>query len=190
MKFNTIAYVLLVLVFVIAVVYTNKEGGNHFDNGHQKMGLAMLIMASVQVLGDVCRPHPPAPNSGEDKSNLRKDWEIGQLVLGVALLASAFWQMGKGIELYAIKYSVSESDEEKLGIAYWVWIGVMSAVIVVGAGYFRYPKSSGKKPGKKVLGKMLTTPYSRQVASGTRWLPKVLTQCSNLEDGTNKAGDV
>eukprot|EP00584_Thalassiosira_punctigera_P010917 CAMPEP_0172547466 /NCGR_PEP_ID=MMETSP1067-20121228/16995_1 /TAXON_ID=265564 ORGANISM="Thalassiosira punctigera, Strain Tpunct2005C2" /NCGR_SAMPLE_ID=MMETSP1067 /ASSEMBLY_ACC=CAM_ASM_000444 /LENGTH=829 /DNA_ID=CAMNT_0013334551 /DNA_START=42 /DNA_END=2531 /DNA_ORIENTATION=+ len=143
--FNAIAYALSILIFAIAVVYTSKEGGSHFVNGHQKMGLAMLIMASGQIFGGVIRPHNPAP--GEGKTSVRKGWEVGHRILGVALLACGFWQMGNGIEQYANKYSVGESHE-KLSIAYWVWIGFMSSVMVVGGWYYKFHKSSEEDGGQ------------------------------------------
>ena len=117
------------------VAYTNKDGNPHFDNSHEKMGLIMFIMASAQVFGGVFRPH--VPEEGQGKSVVRKSWEVGHRVLGVTLLACGFWQMREGIALFAIKYSVSESGEGSLGIAYWVWIGIMTALIVLGGGYFK-----------------------------------------------------
>ena len=135
--FNTTAYATFIAVFAIGVAYTGKEGGTHFNNAHQKMGLSMFILASAQVLGGVFRPHLPAPNSGEEKTSVRMGWEIGHRVLGVALLACGFWQMQEGITLYALKYSASESNEDKVKLAYWVWIGGMSAIIVIGGGFFK-----------------------------------------------------
>ena len=144
--FNGLAYACFVAGFAVAVAYTSEEGRPHFANSHQRMGLAMFVLAFVQVCGGVLRPH--VPDAGEDKSAIRKAWEAGHRVLGVALLACGFWQMGKGIELYAIKYSVSEDDERNLNIAYWVWIGVMSAIILLGGGYFKYKgKRSGNADG-------------------------------------------
>jgi len=138
--FNATGFAFFVVIFAIGVAYTSKEGGTHFQNDHQKMGLAMFILAFFQVSGGVFRPH--VPEAGEEKSLIRKGWEVGHRVLGVALLACGFWQMFEGIELYAIKYSLSESSENSLGIAYWVWIGVMSALIVVGGGFFKWKKFS------------------------------------------------
>ena len=54
-----------------------------------------------------------------------------------ALLACGFWQMSEGIELFAIKYSA----EDKLSIAYWVWIAVM-LVCLLGGAFFRYKMMS------------------------------------------------
>ncbi|KAL7541591.1 hypothetical protein ACHAWF_006979 [Thalassiosira exigua] len=137
--FNSMAFALFVAVFAIAVSFTSKEGGTHFINSHQKMGLAMFIMASAQVAGGIFRPHLPAPDSVEEKTSVRKAWEVGHRVMGVTLLACGFWQMSSGVDLYSIKYSV---DEDKLMIAYWVWIGIMTAVIVVGGGYFKFKNAS------------------------------------------------
>ena len=52
------------------------------------------------------------------------------------------------IELYARKYSVSQSVKESLSIAYWVWIRAVASVIIVGEGYFKYFNSSGEKSGQ------------------------------------------
>ena len=92
--------------------------------------LAMFIIASLQVLGGMIRPHTPGP--GEEKAPVRKAWEMGHRISGLALLACGFWQMREGIALFAEKYSVSTDNEDKLAIAYWVWIGIMSAAILLG----------------------------------------------------------
>merc|ERR1712037_96111 len=63
---------------------------------------------------------------------LRRGFEIGHRVLGVSLLACGFWQMYEGIQLYANKYTVSQGNENTVEIAYWVWIALMSAIIVFG----------------------------------------------------------
>lgn len=150
--FNTTSYALFVLTFVVSIVYTAKEGGRHFSNGHQRMGLLMLLATSVQMFGGAFRPPNPPP--GEAKALVRRVWEGGHRVLGVSLLACAFWQMGDGIRLFAFKYAVSESGENGLVAAYWSWIGVVSAVIVVGGGYFKYRRgvveNVGSAPGNDV----------------------------------------
>lgn len=128
--FNTVSYALTVVLFAIAVAYYNKEGASHFDGPHQKMGLAMMIMASVQVFGGLLRPH--APEAREQKKCVRSVWEIGHRAMGIILLACGFWQMIDGIELYGQKFSVKNENEKKIIIAYCVWIGLMSVLIVIG----------------------------------------------------------
>ena len=90
----------------------------------------MFILATLQMLAGILRPH--VPGSGEQKSLVRKAWEMGHRISGICLLACGFWQMREGIYLFAQKYSVSVEDEDKVAIAYWVWIGIMTAAILLG----------------------------------------------------------
>jgi hypothetical protein len=133
---------LTVAVFAIGVAFTNREGGLHFTNSHERMGLAMFILAILQVLDGVKRPHAPDPNSGEEKTTSRRAWEVGHRLGGVTLLACGFWQMDAGIKLYATKYnSVGSSQEHSVSIAYWVWIGFVVAMLVIGGLYFKFLRS-------------------------------------------------
>lgn len=131
--FNTTAFALLIALFSIAVTVTAKEGRQHFINNHEKVGLFIFIMTTLQVGGGVFRPHLPPPGSiKEEKTTVRKRWEGGHRLSGVALLSCGFWQMQEGFKLYVIKYAVSEDIERKVVIAYWVWIGLMTATIILG----------------------------------------------------------
>jgi hypothetical protein len=95
-----------------------------------KPSLAIFVLASLQVLAGMLRPHVPGP--GQEKSSVRHAVEMGHCVSGIILLACGFWQMREGIALFAQKYSVSAENEDKLAIAYWVWIAIMAALILVG----------------------------------------------------------
>ena len=90
----------------------------------------MFILASIQMIAGILRPHVPGP--GEEKSSVRKAWEMGHRISGIALLACGFWQMREGIYLFAQKYPISVENEDKVAIAYWVWIGIMTATILLG----------------------------------------------------------
>lgn len=140
---NLSAYAFFGITFIVAVVYTLKEKGAHFANAHQRMGLAMFILALAQNLGGYFRPHNPA--SGEEKTKLRRGWEIGHRVLGVALLVCGFWQINSGIELFSMRYSISKSKDDIVTTVYWAWIGIMSAVILLGGGYFKYRNPASSK---------------------------------------------
>ncbi|KAL3802987.1 hypothetical protein HJC23_011610 [Cyclotella cryptica] len=138
--FNAISYALTVAVFAVAVGYYNKEGEDHFDDDHQKMGLAMFIMASAQVLGGLLRPHAPDP--GKEQNPARYAWEIGHRVMGITLLACGFWQILEGIELFAKKFEVEENNEDKVETAYLIWVGLMSVAIAVGGTFFKFRKGN------------------------------------------------
>ena len=134
--FNTIAMALTIAVFAIGVAVTSKEGGKHFDNSHERMGLAMFILAIVQVLDGLKRPHAPDPHSGEEKTSSRKAWEFGHRLGGVALLACGFWQMDAGMKLYAVKYNgVGSTQESGVIVFYWVWIGFVVGMLIFGGVY-------------------------------------------------------
>jgi len=145
---NGTAMALTVVVFAIGVAITNKEGAAHFENSHERMGLAIFILATLQVLDGVKRPHAPA--SGEEKTLSRKAWEIGHRLGGVALLACTFWQMDSGIKLFAAKFNgVGTSQEKGVVIGYWVWIGFVVTMLVIGGVYFKFLKSKSKDVDQK-----------------------------------------
>lgn len=142
---NAIAMALTIAVFAIGVAVTSKEGAPHFENSHERMGLAMFLLVIIQVGDGAIRPPAPAPNSGEEKTLSRKFWEIGHRIGGVALLACAFWQMDSGIKLYALKFNgAGSSQEQGVTIAYWVWIGFVVAMLVIGSVYFKFLRSKMK----------------------------------------------
>jgi len=139
--FNASAYALTITAFAIAVAYKSKEGNPHWFTSHAKMGLAMFIIASVQVLWGAARPHLPAPDSGEEKTAIRKVWEFKHRLTGTTLLACGFWQMSAGIKLFAGKYGGAGSTQEQgVTIAYWVIIGVDVALLLIGGVYFKFLK--------------------------------------------------
>ena len=133
--FNSFAFALTVAAFAVAMAYTDWEA--HFAGSHQRMGLAMFVLATLQVAAGVFRPH--APEDGEDKTQTRKVFEVGHRILGVTLLACGFWQTYRGIQLYATRFQVTAQAAE---IVYLVWIGLMSALIVFGIAYSRGHKST------------------------------------------------
>ena len=143
---NASAYALTVVAFSIAVAYMSKEGGPHWDSSHAKMGLSMFIIASVQVLWGAVRPH--LPESGDEKSTIRKVWEIKHRFTGTVLLICGFWQMYSGIKLYAGNYNgVGSVQEQGVTIAYWIWIGLEVALLTVGGVYFNLLKRPVEEDG-------------------------------------------
>lgn len=146
--FNASAYALTIIAFAIAVAFISKEGNPHWFSSHAKMGLSMFIIASVQVLWGAARPHLPGPDSGDEKTTIRKVWEIKHRLTGTVLLACGFWQMSAGIKLFAIKYSgVGSVEEQGVTIAYWIWIGVEVALLFIGGVYLKLLKKPVEDEG-------------------------------------------
>ena len=145
-SFNIAAFALFIAFFSIAVSYTTKEGGSHFSSSHGRIGLAMFILTTIQMLRGIFRPRLTYPGSVKAKTKWRKRWEIGHRLLGTVLLSLGFWQMSSGIKLFSKNYSVSASNEQKLLIAYWVWVGAIATTIVVGMWYSAIRKGKSNDP--------------------------------------------
>ena len=88
-NFNTGAFVLCIALFSIAVSYTTKEGTHNFSSSHGRMGLAVFIITTVQMLRGTIRPCLTYPGSDKD-TKWRKGWEFGHRLLGTVLLLSGF----------------------------------------------------------------------------------------------------
>lgn len=155
---NTFAYTVTLVLFSVAVSSINKEDHEHWEHPHSKMGLAMFILSSFQVLGGYCRPSnaTTSPNEGASeqgengeegspnetegngvkamptKSTLRQTWELMHNTIGVMLFLFGVWQMYGGIELYHLRYDNSNAGVLLgLYVAYAaVWTGIIIAGIV------------------------------------------------------------
>mmetsp|Transcript_650 Transcript_650/g.1026 ORF Transcript_650/g.1026 Transcript_650/m.1026 type:complete len:407 (+) Transcript_650:77-1297(+) len=125
MILNVLAYSLLTAAFVIAVIARNDVNGKHFFKAHDKLGLAIFIFVSLQVISGFLRPHPPKKEAdetsddspGQDaavdgyddgngemkpvpKSLARASWEIVHRITALAILGMVIYQLYSGLEAY------------------------------------------------------------------------------------------
>jgi hypothetical protein len=141
-NFNTASFALLIATFSIAVAYTSMEGmKSHFNNRHGWMGLTMLVLTAIQVLLGLSRPALTVK-----KTSWRKRWEAGHRSLGTLLLLCGFWQMSSGIKLFSLKYSFTQSNEDKLMISYWIWVVFITATIAVGVWHSKIRRRVSDEP--------------------------------------------
>ena len=123
---NSLSYLLFIALFVLAVLTVSSQGATHWFGPHQKLGLAMFIIASLQVISGFTRPHLPAADSSDDKSTIRFIWEYGHRFTGTALLAMGLWQMQEGMKLFGERYS---ENDDGIRTAYWVYFIVLVVVV-------------------------------------------------------------
>ncbi|KAL7551297.1 hypothetical protein ACHAWF_017576 [Thalassiosira exigua] len=153
---NTLTYILTLAVFSVAVSTINIEKSSHWEHGHSKMGLAIFMLVSCQVIGGYFRPSAASDRGGgengqeengeggirnEDsigdfnpkhmKSTMRQIWELLHHLFGIALFFFGVWQMYKGIELYRQRYSKSVSQPR----FYVLWMALCIIVIMGGTLY-------------------------------------------------------
>jgi hypothetical protein len=154
---NTLAAILTIVSFSIAVYIFNKEPDVvHFtEDPHHTVGLLIFIITLLQALNGVFRPHLPHTEEPEivnadeereepvvtkadgdaddkhaasaEKSTTRIIWEYGHKILGVGLLAMSWWQVQDGIGLFVERFP----DDNDLTPAFWGVVIGISAVICI-----------------------------------------------------------
>ena len=166
---NSLNYLFTLIVFIIAVSTTSKENkageGEHWEHKHSKMGLAMFLFITFQVMGGYFRPSKvyKSTNASENETNneneeannttvaksvfsptmpnkqqLRSAWEIIHNLLGVTLFVCGVWQMNAGMHLYHERYSSHTHVISLLVTAFYVtWMGSWT-VIIVGGSVFKW----------------------------------------------------
>jgi hypothetical protein len=73
-RFNVLACAITIFVFAFAVINVHREGSDHFDNGHSKVGLAMLALCLHQVIGGMLRPSKgPMSSKSSHHGDVRRD---------------------------------------------------------------------------------------------------------------------
>ena len=83
---NTLTYFFTLVIFSVAVSTINIEKDSHWEHPHSKMGLAIFIIASFQILGGYLRPSnepvdtkKPEENEESGISNANKMKGLGSL---------------------------------------------------------------------------------------------------------------
>ena len=149
---NILAILLTIVAFSVAVyIIGQNPNARHFDMvTHRKVGLAIFILCLLQALNGILRPHAPAaavdkPTHQEveqdeedrhekadeshstEKTSTRIVWEVAHRILGVALLAMAWWQVQDGLKLYSLRYASSDN----LLSAFWGVVGGLVGIILI-----------------------------------------------------------
>lgn len=143
---NSLAITLTLISFLLAVKGISDNGGSHFsDLTHHTVGLIIFLATLAQGVNGLLRPHVPHPEPADEedvdedkgappKTSARVAWEYGHRILGVVLLAVAWWQVQSGIELYSDIFVAT--DRRPL---FWAVVLVLS-FIYIAAGVFQKVK--------------------------------------------------
>ena len=110
---NLLTFVLTVAAVTLAFVLFRTSGQTHFTKAHHVIGMIVFILACVQVVGGILRPHV-----GEPKTHKRIKWEYFHKTSGVLILILSIYQIFTGLNYYVLYYSV------------WNWSPVYIAWIV------------------------------------------------------------
>lgn len=134
---NGTGLAMMLIGFIIAFyIIQQSGGGNHFSAQipHRLTGLLISLFGIVQGLWGFFRPHAPhAPKEGEEghaeeKSQARVAFEYGHRILGVALLAVAWYNTSVGLDLFSARF-----ESRDLSLAMWIVVAII-AVVTLGLG--------------------------------------------------------
>jgi hypothetical protein len=118
---------------VVAISIETPEGAspNHFNRNsnykHRFFGLIIFIIALVQALLGIFRPH--VPKEGEDKTLIRKVWEFAHKCLGYFCLGLALFQVQSGIKIYQ---TIFAGSGEFLLIVFWTVVACIGGGAILG----------------------------------------------------------
>jgi len=144
---NTLSFLCVIVLFVGSILSKNAVNGNHFKKTHEKVGLALFILVSFQVITSIFRPKTSLAKksmeksdsdlvidtfedekgqlSSQPKSRARMMWEIGHKILASVILGMAMYQLYSGLHAYGRIFGQVDSWIT----AYWIWLGFALAFV-------------------------------------------------------------
>ncbi|GFH57048.1 hypothetical protein CTEN210_13524 [Chaetoceros tenuissimus] len=151
---NVLSFLLVIVLFALAIRARNYSSIGHFSKVHDQLGLAILILVTIQVLAGIFRPSVEqhqsqkvedevsvdefVDHSGRDEhgnklpygSNIlrRKKWARMHRVGGIFILFMLAYQFYAGIEAYKTLFLV---DGKVSFIFYWIWMGLGFAFLLI-----------------------------------------------------------
>lgn len=114
---NLLTLAFTLICAFIAITTFSSSGNSHFTESHHKIGLSLLILASIQVLNGLLRPNP-----FEEKQ--RRLWIVFHRVLGTAILCLGLFQVGDGLNMFAEDY-----NSVNLAPLYFVALAIFTVII-------------------------------------------------------------
>jgi hypothetical protein len=136
---NLLSFALASTLLGVVFKAKNDVGAKHLSNMHEKIGLTLYILMTLQVISGLIRPSP-SPQKGRlhsdveetshnetdlesdgkeivKKSRKRTIWESGHKVLGLVMIALILFTLKSGLDKYEDRYG----EQQVLSVIYWVW---------------------------------------------------------------------
>jgi hypothetical protein len=158
---NITAILFTIIAFSLAVNFYSNDGGEHFEEGHPRIGLVIFLMVFVQAFFGFVRPPKPKAVEKEAKS-VEKDaeannydtssefegdndkpgektmvrfvWEIGHRLFALIIVILAWINCTTGIGIMAEDYGPSY---DKTG-AFWGVTAAMVGIVLILAVSYRF----------------------------------------------------
>ncbi len=101
---NLLAFAFTLCTVFIAISTTSMSGNEHFSETHHKIGLALLILTSVQVFNGMFRPNKAHVQLPRDRK-IRNTWKVIHRVIGLIILCLGLFQVGDGLNMFSTDYN-------------------------------------------------------------------------------------
>jgi hypothetical protein len=112
-----IGFGLTVITFTIAVITRFVMKASHFKTTHHKVGLALLLLSSIQVWTGYNRP----------PKEKRIMWSFIHRLMGVSIVSLGIFEVGDGLSIVARKYTKMPNSAP----VYFAIVGSLIAIAIV-----------------------------------------------------------
>lgn len=118
----SISFLFIFIGFFLAIGGVSSEGGDHFSNTHEKLGLALFILVIVQIaLG-------ASSHELKKRKGLRYIGYV-HIPFGLILYALSVWQIHEGFEVWQWQPPAYAS------YIIYAWAGLMALLYIVGLAF-------------------------------------------------------
>lgn len=134
LNFTVVALTIAAFALGVAAIESETpDSGDprHFSSityPHRLVGLVLFLLVLFQSMGGQFRPNNPGKD--EEKSCSRRSWEISHRILGLSLLAMAWYQIASGIQIYQNLFA--DNATTNLSAIFWGIVGTITGLIAVG----------------------------------------------------------
>ncbi|KAM0786890.1 hypothetical protein ACM66B_002314 [Microbotryomycetes sp. NB124-2] len=129
---NMLSAAMIVACFGLGVYVT---GDDHFQDTHQRVGLALFIIFVLQVAGGLVahnRKFIVDPNAKLPTLSNKGPIRYAHIVIGLAIVAVGWYQVQEGFQEWETSSDATSSVPRAVEIVFWVLVGVFAAMYVAG----------------------------------------------------------
>ncbi|KAK4057454.1 hypothetical protein OIO90_001523 [Microbotryomycetes sp. JL221] len=130
--FNILGAAMIIAAFGLGIYVT---GDDHFQDTHQRVGLALFIIVVIQVvLGFVAhnRKFIVDPNAKLPTLSNKGPIRYGHILIGLAVIGLGWYNVHEGFDEWESSSDAQSMVPRAVEIVYWILVGVFGALYVGG----------------------------------------------------------
>ncbi|KLO16026.1 hypothetical protein SCHPADRAFT_823713 [Schizopora paradoxa] len=128
---------LIVIGVALGIASVHSEGSEHLDDTHKKWGVGIFVLYLIQIsLGGIIhfvKPKPKEdPVTGQLLPRRRPPQNYGHAILGIAVIALAFYQVRTGYKKEWPNTTGRGNAPKQVNIAWTVWVVMVPLLYTLG----------------------------------------------------------